>query len=129
LSRDKYFSWLLWIALGIMAVYAAFWALYAAGDVMMGEWSGVVYFIPVLLVLGLMALCWKLPLVGGLVSLLAGMLLMLRVYTTVQGSGEEISAVLVIGGPFVLAGALVLLFTALSRHEPGAPARLDSPST
>ena len=111
-------NWLQWISLGILAIYAAFWALYAAGDIMALDFSGAIYFVPVILILGMMYLCWMRPLVGGIVTLIIGLLLSVRFYMSMISPGDSISIAVVVGGPFVLAGILLLISAALLRSNP-----------
>jgi len=111
-------NWLQWISLGIMAIYAAFWTLYAAGDVMALDFSGAIYFVPVILILGMMYLCWMRPLVGGIVTLIIGGLLSTRFYMSMSSPSDSISIAVVVGGPFVLAGTLLIISAALPRPNP-----------
>lgn len=118
MKNNSLANWLQWISLGIMAIYAAFWALYAAGDVMALDFSGAIYFVPVILILGMMYLCWMRPLVGGIVTLIIGGLLSARFYLSMSSPGDSISIAVVVGGPFVLAGTLLLISAALPRPNP-----------
>lgn len=110
-------NWLRWVALAIMAIYAAFWALFGAGEIMAGDWSGIIHFGPVVLILGLTFLCWKRPMSGGIVTFLAGIALSLRFFTNMTRPEDKVSAALIIGGPFVLAGILFILYALLSRPK------------
>ena len=118
MKNNSLANWLQWISLGILAIYAAFWALYAAGDVMALDFSGAIYFVPVILILGMMYLCWMRPLVGGIVTLIIGLLLSVRFYMSMISPGDSISIAVVVGGPFVLSGILLLISAALLRSNP-----------
>jgi len=110
-------SWLRWVALAIMAIYAAFWTLFGAGEIMAGDWSGIIHFGPVVLILGLMFLCLKRPMSGGIVTLLAGIALSLRFFSSMTRPEDKTSAALIIGGPFILAGILFIIYALLSRPK------------
>jgi hypothetical protein len=100
-----------------MAIYAAFWALFGAGEILAGDWSGIIHFGPVVLILGLMFLCWKRPMSGGIVTLLAGVALTLRFFSSMMRPEDRTSAALIIGGPFILAGIIFIIFALLSRPK------------
>ncbi len=108
---------LLYVALSILAIYAAFWALFGVGEILVGNFPGAIYLTPTILLAGLMYVSFKRPAMGGAVSLLVGLALFARFYLAMDNPTDKISAALVIGGPFILVGVLLILSAAFARGQ------------
>ncbi|MBN1991783.1 MAG: hypothetical protein JW953_03705 [Anaerolineae bacterium] len=95
-------KWFLGGGLILMGAYGVFWLIFGIGEMLSGDLSGVIHFIPVLMIVILMLLAIMRPLEAGIV--LVGLGIFASIFTNV-----------LIGGiPFLVFGLLFLAGAAVA---------------
>lgn len=117
MNRYKLARWLHYGALAPLGLFVAFWSLMSIGEMAGGDLSGLSHLLPALLVLPLMFLAWKRPLLGGIVLVGLGLAAAAYFYNDLIRLENKLGGAAITGGPFLLAGLLLLVAAALARPK------------
>ena len=110
LSQDKTTRWLARAAYLLMGVNAAFFIFMGVGEMTGGDMSGAAHLIPAILLVVMVWLVSRRPLEGGIVLTLTGVLSMFTFVNFFEGQWSfSPGTALIVGGPFLLSGVLLLL--------------------
>jgi len=96
-------KWLLGGGLILLGAYGLFWLVFGIGEMLAGDLSGLIHFVPVIIIAVLMFLAIKRPLEGGIVLVGLGAL------------GSVFTSILTGGLPFLVSGLLFLTGAVLAR--------------
>ena len=109
--------WLQGGALALLGLFIAFWSFMGIGEMAGGDLSGLSHLVPALLVLPLIFLAWKRLLLGGIILVVLGLAAAAYFYNDLIRLENKLGGATITGGPFLLAGLLLLVATALARPK------------
>lgn len=103
--------WLRLAALIVLGLQGLLFVVFAAGEIVGGDWSGAGHLLQLAPVVALGWLVWSRPLETGVVLLLSGVLygLMTLAAVPVEPGAVRSMGVVLLAGPHVVAGVLALL--------------------
>jgi hypothetical protein len=109
MEKNTLSSWLGWFALLPAGLFTGLWLLLGMGEVKGGDLSGIIHLVPALLIIVLVIAAWKRPRIGGVAMLLAGAVIFIYLFASIQSPDSRLPGALLTGGPFLLSGVLFLL--------------------
>lgn len=125
--------WARCCALILAGVYAAFWLLFAVGEMAGGEFGGVAHLFPAVAVLLFMLLARKRPDISGEFLAVLGAVASVYFFLAVRGGWAfKVQAVAVAGAPILVSGVLFLISAAPAGPDSatgaGKPEKSEEPS-
>jgi len=105
---------LLWAGLILQGLYAAFWLMFGLEEITSSIAGGVVHLVPALSAILILWFARSLPLEGGLVLSVEGLLLGLYTTLVIDPGANRLPAILFAAAPALLSGLLLLWASALA---------------
>ncbi len=117
-AANKPAKWLLGAALVLMGLYVALLLFFGLGEMMSGDFSGIIHLTPAIMVIVLMWLVWRRPVETGIVLVIVGVLAAFYYgAAAMQGGGPFLAGVLIGGAPYLAAGLAALAAAAMARRR------------
>jgi hypothetical protein len=107
---NKQAKWVLRGALVLMGIYAVFWLFFGISEMISGDLSGVIHLVPAIMLVVLMFLARRLPVEGGVVLVILGVLASAYyIIAAIHGGGSfQVTSILVGGVPYLVFGLIFL---------------------
>jgi hypothetical protein len=109
-------GWLQAVALILLALYAAFFALFGFGEIFSGDLRGAIHLLPMVIALQLIRIARRLPLESG--AVLTGLGILTSVFYAFQARGGG-TPMLLLGLPWMVIGLVLLAAVGLPGHRAG----------
>ena len=109
---------LFWAALILQGLYAAFWLMFGLGEVTRSISGGAIHLIPAVSAILLIFTARRLPLEGGLVLAVEGLLLAVYTVISIEAGASKLPAILFAAAPAILSGLLLLGAVGLALAAP-----------